>query len=175
MKNKYLVLIIVTAMITMLVACRKKDHNIGGSQTGWGYGMQVKVDGTVTHFSDVTARWIDGGNYLEITGTNDGTEWISITIMSETTRVPTGQYSLDDGSAFTILSVYSHTDGNARMNYTATRGTLAPEDAFVLHIDRINDEVEGSFSGSVVMVEGIRTLGIVTLEEGQFKAPIRPN
>lgn len=165
---------IAVVILSFLGACKKKDKNTGGGSVT-GNELSVKINGSKKHFSDARARWIDGGNYLEITANNNGSEWISITIMSETTRVPEGQYGLDDGSAFTLLSTYSLINGSTQLNYAATRGTLAKEDAFTLHLNRINGSVEGTFSGVVVMVEGVNTVGMVTLEDGKFRTAILPN
>lgn len=71
-----------------------------------------------------------------ITSNNSGNESIVITMMSDSRRISSGQYSLDDGSGFTILAAHSVISSN-QLHHTATRGTLAPEDAFNLKIDRI--------------------------------------
>lgn len=150
------------------------DDSVGGPVTN-DY-LEVKIDGTTKTFSNVKGRWVDGGAYLELTGNNNGTEWISITVLSETTRVPAGRYTLDDGTPYTILSAYGTASGNSQQNYTATRGTAAPEDAFMLDIDKIsNTATSGTFSGTLVTVEGLNTLGTVTLTDGKFSAEISPN
>src|SRR5690606_15062375 len=126
--------------------------------------LKVKVGDIEKNFSNVKARWVDGGNYLEVTGSNGGTEWVTITVLSETTRVPAGQYSLDDASEFDILSAHILTnDQGTQLNHAASRGTLASEDAFNLKINKIdNNQVEGTFSGVLVRVQGAQTLGTVT-------------
>lgn len=157
--------------VFLISGCGKKDPVTGEVKTDY---LKVKIDGREKSFTDVEARWVDGGNFLEINATDDGSEWLVITIMSETTRVPAGEYGLDDGSAFTILSAHSVVDNNGQLNHTATRGTLATEDTFNLKIDKIdNGSVEGEFSGVLVRVEGENTLGTVTLTEGKFKAAIK--
>lgn len=138
--------------------------------------LEVKVDGKAKTFSNVKARWVDGGSYLELTGNNNGNEWISITVLSETTRVPAGRYTLDDGTPYTILSTYGTASGNSQHNYTATKGTAAPEDAFMLDIDKISaTTTSGTFSGMLVTVEGLTTLGTFTLTDDKFSAVISPN
>jgi hypothetical protein len=173
MKNKIVSKMIALLFIVLATACSKDDKVNGGVKENY---LKVKIDGREKNFPDVRARWIEAGNFLEITASENGSEWVTITVMSETTRVPAGQYSLDDGSAFTILSTHTIINNNAQLNHAATRGTAAREDAFSLKIDKIdNGSVEGSFSGVLVRVEGLTTLGTVTLTEGQFKAAIEPN
>ncbi len=153
--------------------CSKDEPATGEIKTNY---LKVKIDGDEKSFSDVQARWIDGGNYLEITGNDGGQEWVTITVLSETTRVPAGKYMLDDGSAFTILSTHLVKKNNTQLNHTATRGTLAAEDAFTLDIDKIdNGLVEGSFSGKLVRVSGANTLSTVALADGKFKSAIKAN
>ncbi|WP_437918917.1 hypothetical protein [Sphingobacterium sp. LRF_L2] len=160
-------------LFSLLSSCGKKDTVSGDVKLN---SLQVKINGKEKSFSNVQARWVDGGNYLEINSTDNGSEWVSITVLSETTRVSTGQYSLDDESLFTILGVYSLTNNQEQLNYTATRGTLAPEDAFSLKIDKINNtHVEGSFSAVAVRVEGATTLDAVTLTDGKFNVDIDAN
>lgn len=157
-----------------LSSCSDDDDSNAGGVAPNSY-LTVDINGVEKSFSDVQGRWVDGGNFLEINATNNGTEWVSFTVMSETSRVPEGSYSLDDASPYTILSVYT-ADGGTQMNYTATRNTLAPEDAFNLDIDDIsNTSVEGTFSGVLVMVQGENTLGSVSLANGEFKTGIAPN
>ena len=70
------------------VGCSKDEPATGEMKTNY---LKVKIDGDEKSFSDVQARWIDGGNYLEITGNDGGQEWVTITVLSETTRVPAGR------------------------------------------------------------------------------------
>ncbi|WP_143090431.1 hypothetical protein [Flavobacterium akiainvivens] len=166
-----------TACILTLVftSCSDDDDNGNAGGPVPTTFLTVTVDGVEKSFSNVQGRWVDGGNFLEINATNDGIEWVSFTVMSETTRVPAGNYTLDDGSAFTILALYTAGSG-ASQNYAATRGTLAPEDAFALQINQIsNTNAEGTFSGVLASVEGETTLGTVTLTNGAFSTSIGPN
>lgn len=173
MKRKIL-LTGVVLMGTLLLNSCSSDDAVGGPVTN-DY-LEVKVDGTTKTFANVKGRWVDGGAYLELNGNNNGTEWISITVLSETTRVPVGTYTLDDGTPYTILSTYGTAAGNSQQNYTATKGTAAPEDAFMLDIDKISTTAtSGTFSGTLVTVEGLTTLGTVTLTDGKFSAAISPN
>lgn len=170
--NRKILRSLVPVLLLFFASCGKDDTNT--AITG-GY-LTVRVDDREKSFSDVQGRWVDGGNYLEITATNDGNEWLMITVLSESTRVPAGEYALDDGSPFTILSTYALIGNNSQTNYSATRGTLAEEDAFQLTIDKIdNGAVEGEFSGMLVIVEGEQTLGTLSLENGRFNTQIKPN
>lgn len=167
------ILLVTMFLITLLISsCNKKDEVSGEVKDNY---LKVTIDGNEKSFAIVKGRWVDGGNFLEITGNNSGNESIVITVMSDSQRVSSGQYSLDDGSGFTILAAHS-VIGSNQLNHTATRGTLAPEDAFNLKIDRIDNTLtEGSFSGVLVRVEGANTLGTVTLSKGSFKTSIDPN
>ncbi|MBD1431566.1 hypothetical protein H8B06_01910 [Sphingobacterium sp. DN00404] len=161
------------ALFGFFVCACSKDPVADEIKTNY---LQLKIDERVKTFSDVEGRWVDGGNFLEIIATDDGKEWFTFTVMSETTRVSAGNYTLDDESGFTILSTYSLVDDNGQLNYAGTRGTLAPEDAFSLRIDKIdNGSAEGSFTGVLVRVQGENTLGMVKITEGQFKTELKPN
>lgn len=161
-----------TALVIILTGC-KKDEATGTVDSTY---FTVKIDGVEKSFVSTDARWVDGGNYLEITGSNGGNEWMKLTVMSENTRVPMGQYSLDDHSGFDMLAIYSVTKDNQQLNLTATRNTFAPEDALNLNISKINNStVEGSFSGSLVRVEGLKTLQTINVTNGKFKTTIKPN
>lgn len=170
MKRNLLFMAVASAAL-LFSSCNDDDDNNAGGVVGNSY-LNVTINGTQKSFSDVRGRWVDGGNFLEINATNTGEEWVSITVLNETTRVPAGTYTLNDGSPFTILSVY----GDGQLNYTATKNTLAVEDAFNLNISKIdNAEVEGTFSGVLVRVNGETTLGTTTLQNGSFKTSIAPN
>ncbi|MBE8714408.1 hypothetical protein [Sphingobacterium hungaricum] len=173
MTTKFFSASLVLLLIVLFSGCSKTDEATG--EVGTNY-LKVKIDGKEKSFSDVSARWVDAGNFLEVSGTDSGNEWVTFTVMSESSRVPAGEYSLDDASNFTIVSIYSILKDNAQVNFAATRGTLAPEDAFVLKIDKIdNVSVKGSFSAALVRVEGLNTLGTVTLTEGEFQSAVKPN
>ena len=165
-------MILALSLFALLFSGCKKDEATGTVDTTY---MSVKIDGIEKQFSTVNARWVDGGNFLEITGSNDGKEWLTITVMSENTRVSSGRYSLDT-SGPNMLGVYSVTKDNQQLNVTATGGTHAPEDALNLEITKVNNTaVEGSFSGAFVRVEGLKTLQVVSIANGKFKTEIKPN
>ena len=173
MKRKFFLTEVLLIGNLLLSSCGNDDSGVGPVTKNY---LEVKVDGTAKTFSNVKGRWVDGGSYLELTGNNNGSEWISITILSESTRVPVGSYTLDDATPYTILSTYGTTSGNSQQNYTATKGTAAPEDAFTLNIDKISAiATSGTFSGTLVKVEGLTTLGTVTLTDGKFSAVISSN
>lgn len=162
-----------TIVLFLLFTACSKDNATGEVTTNY---LTVKIDGKEKNFSDVRGRWVDGGNFLEITASNSGDEWLTFTVMSNSTRVSAGQYSLDDASGFTLISTYSPDKNKPALNYAATRGTLALEDAFALDIKTINNStVNGSFNGVLVRVEGATTLGQVTLTDGKFNTAIVPN
>lgn len=166
-------IIFACSVLSMFITGCKKDDATGTVDSTY---FMVKIDGVEKNFASAEARWVDGGNYLEITGSNGGTEWMKLTVMSEATRVPGGQYTLDDLSGFDILAIYSLTKDNQQLNVTATRNTLAPEDALNLDIAKINNSaVEGSFSGALVRVEGSKTLQTVKVTNGEFKTSIKAN
>lgn len=161
-------------MILSLKSC-SNDDSAAAAPVKNNY-LEVKVNGNKKVFSNVKGRWVDGGNYLELTATDNGSEWLSITVLSDATRVPVGLYTLDDGTPYTILAAYSLIVANGQQNYTATKGTAAVEDAFVLDLNKIsNSAAEGTFSGTVVSVEGLTTTGLVTLTDGTFNVSIDPN
>lgn len=173
MKRKFFLTGVLLMGNLLLNSCSNDDSVVGPVTDNY---LEVKIDGTAKTFSNVKGRWVDGGAYLELTGNNNGTEWISITVLSETTRVPVGMYTLDDGTPYTILSTYGTVSGNSQQNFTATKGTAAPEDAFMLNIDNISSTAtSGTFSATLVKVEGLTTLGTVTLTDGKFSAVISPN
>lgn len=173
MTTKFLTASLFLFFTVLFSGCSKSDDATG--EVGTNY-LKVKIDGKEKSFANVTARWVDGGNYLEINGTDSGNEWVTFTVMSESARVPAGEYSLDDASNFTIVSSYSIQKDNAQVNFAATRGTLAAEDAFFLKINKIdNSSVKGTFSAVLVRVEGLNTLGKVALTEGEFQAAVKPN
>ncbi len=173
MKRNILFAGTVILMLVMFNACSKDDKVRGRIDNNY---FEVEIDGNKRSFTDVSGRWIDGGNFLELTATNDGGEWISITVMSDETRVPAGVYELDDNKPFKMLSTYSLIGASAQKNYTATDNTIAIEDAFVLDLSKINNsEAEGTFSGTLVSVEGYTTISTVTLTNGKFKMAIDPN
>lgn len=159
--------------VLQLGAC-SNDDNVTGSVAA--DSLEVTINGTKKVFSNVQARWVDGGNYLELTASNNGSEWVSVTVLSETTRVPVGTYTLDDGSSFSILSVYNLNSEGSQHNYSATKGTAAPEDAFILDIEKIsNSAASGTFSGTLVSVEGLNTTRIVTFTDGKFNVSVKPH
>lgn len=173
MKRNLLFLGVAFISTLLFTACSDDDNAAGSVPTN---SLEVTINGTKKSFSNVQGRWVDGGSYLELTATNDGNEWVSVTVLSETTRVPVGTYTLDDGSPFSILSVYNLNSEGSQQNYTATKGTAAPEDAFILDIEKIsNSEASGTFSGTLVSVEGLHTTGIVTFTNGKFNVAIKPN
>lgn len=136
--------------------------------------LKVKVGGVERTFTDVSARWIEGGNFLEIVASATGPESLSIVVQSEVSRVPIGEYALDDNSIYTIVSAYSSTENNIQQNFAATRGTVSAFDAFNLKINGLNERVvEGTFSGSLVSVSGLETLATLSLEEGAFYVNMR--
>ncbi|WP_144062704.1 hypothetical protein [Sphingobacterium paucimobilis] len=165
-------MILALSLFALLFSGCKKDEATGTVDTMY---MSVKIDGIEKQFSAVNARWVDGGNFLEITGSNGSMEWLTITVMSENTRVSNGRYSLDT-SGPNMLGIYAVTKDNQQLNVTATGGTHAPEDALNLEITRINNSsVEGSFSGAFVSVEGLNTLKVVPIANGKFKTEIKAN
>lgn len=173
MKKKIL-LGAVLALFTMLNFSCSKDDNVSGEVEN-NY-LKVKVDGVEKIFSNVSANWVEGGNYLMITAMDQGKESLMINVMSGTTRVPAGEYHLDGGSGFYLLVAHNTTNEGVQVNSTATDGTVAPEDSFNLKIDKINnDEVEGSFSGVLVRSQGLQTLSTLKLSEGEFKTSIKAN
>lgn len=157
----------------MNFSCSKDDGPSGEVKNNY---LTVKIDGVDKTFAVAEARWTEGGNILSMTGTNQGKESIMISVLSETTRVPAGQYSLDDATAFTILSSHMLIKDGAQVNSSATRNTVTKDDSFNLKIDKIdNGSVEGSFSGVLARVQGLNTLGKVSLAGGKFKLAIQPN
>lgn len=171
--KRFLLLFTLSLLSTTFVGCSDDDDddNNAVGPVGTNY-FTVTIDGVQKSFANVSSRWVDGGNYLEINATNDGNEWVSITVLNDTTRVPAGSYTLNDSSPFSILSIYSI----GQLNYTATKDTLAAEDAFTLNITDIdNGSVEGTFSGVLVIVQGENTLDMATLQNGSFRTAIAPN
>lgn len=161
-------------LCSLFIGCSKDDETDGGKVSN-NY-LKVKIDGREKTFTSVQTRWVDGGNYLSIMATDNGKETVMINVLSETSRVPAGQYTLDDATKFTLLATHNITENNKQINATATRNTVAPEDAFTLKIDKINNtSVEGSFKGTLVMVQGLTTLDKMELTDGEFKTDIQPN
>lgn len=165
-------MILAISVFALFFSGCKKDEATGTIDTTH---MSVKIDGVEKKFSAVDARWVDGGNFLEITGSNGSMEWLTITVLSENSRVSSGRYSLD-GTGPNMLGTYSVTKDNQQLNVAATGGTHAPEDALNLEITNLNNSAaEGSFSGALVRVEGLKTLQVVSLVDGKFKTKIKPN
>ncbi|WDF70199.1 hypothetical protein PQ465_07425 [Sphingobacterium oryzagri] len=135
--------------------------------------LKVTIDGEQHVYTDVQGRWVDGGNYLEITARQDAATWLRITVLSENGRVTTGDYTLDDASGFDILSLYTKPSNDAQLNYAATRATISLLDAFSLKIQAIGDRsVEGTFTGNLIRVQGLEVLGEVQLSDGSFVTSI---
>lgn len=164
----------VLAVFTLLNFGCSKDEGVSG-ELGNNY-LKVKVDGVEKIFANVSANWVEGGNYLMIIAMDQGKESLMINVMSEATRVPAGEYHLDGGSGFKLLIAHNTTNESGQVNSTATDDTVAPEDSFDLKIDKINNnEVEGTFSGVLVRTQGLVTLATLKLTEGSFKTSIKPN
>lgn len=131
--------------------------------------LKVTIDGDERIFTDVKGRWVEGGDYLEITAVADASTSVSITVLSENGRVPVGEYVLDDDTGFGLLGVYSHTENDIQHNYAASPSTISLLDAFSLKIQNINDRsVEGTFSGRLIQMRGLEVLGDVVLTDGSF-------
>lgn len=154
-------------------SCSKDDGPNG--EVGNNY-FSVKIDGKEKTFPIVEAAWVEGGNYLMISAMDNGKESVMISVMSDKTRVPAGTYTLQDNSGFSILAAHNTTKDEVQVNSTASRDTDAPEDSFNLKIDNINNNlVEGTFSGTLIRVQGLETLGSTKLTDGKFKTNIQPN
>ena len=168
-KKSFLLMLLFIGAIT-ISSCSKKDDDVNNEG---GFHLKAKIGSKDRTFSDVRARWVDGGNYLEITGKVSNNEWLTITVMNETTKVPVGKFLLDDNTSFSILSIYTLMEGSAQKNYTASRATVWP-DAFNLEITKIdNSVVEGKFTGTLVIGSGLTTLETITVENGTFSAPFK--
>ncbi|MFZ4263326.1 hypothetical protein ACFRAE_14900 [Sphingobacterium sp. HJSM2_6] len=162
------------AFSIIIMGCQKDSSN-PGEDVNSNY-LKVSVDGVEKNYPTVSAYWVEGGNYLSINAVDQNKESLAITVMSETSRVPIGQYSLQDNSGFTLLSMHSLFNAENQLHHTATRNTVAVEDDFQLKIDKItNSSAEGSFTGTLVRVEGLNTLGKIVLTGGKFKTTIKPN
>jgi len=160
-------------LTTLFSGCAKDDDVSGEIKDNY---LKVKIDGVEKSFPTVEAHWVEGGNYLTINAMDNGKESVTITVMNESTRVPAGQYSLDDASAYSIVSIHNRTSSSTQVNSAATRGTQSKDDSFNLKIDKIdNGSFQGTFSGTLIRVEGLNTLGKVTLTDGEFKSSIAPN
>ncbi len=158
---------------TLTVGCSKDDGPSGEVKDNY---LKVKVDGVEKNFAVVSANWVQGGGSLSIYGMNDNKESVTIHVFSQTSRIPAGQYSLDDNSGYSITAIHNITNNGNQVNSTASRGTDAPEDSFNLKIDKIdNGSAQGSFSGVLIRVQGLTTLGSVAVTEGQFKVSIKEN
>jgi len=124
-------------------------------------------------YNNVSARWIEGGNSLEIKGTRDGSSWMTITVLAKDNRVSVGKYMLDDNTAFDILTTYSRIESGQQFNFTATRGTIALLDDFTLEVEDMNEHtVEGSFSGTLIAVQGLEVIDSIILKNGSFSTSI---
>lgn len=169
--KKPLLMLLALALITLTITSCSKDDN--ETNNDGNYHLKAKI-GTKEHtFNEVRARWIDNGNFLEITGRTSNNEWLSITVMNEAARVPVGKYTLDDDTPFSILSTYHFMEGSAQKNFTASRQTVWG-DAFELEISKMSSaHVEGKFSGVLVIGSGLTTLETITVENGSFNAPIK--
>jgi len=166
-KKTFLMLIVAVLTIS---GCSKKDDEANNEG---GFHLKAKIGSKDRIFSDVRARWIDGGNYLEITGRASNNEWLTITVMNEAKKVPVGKYSLDDNTGFSILSIYTLIENNTQENYTASRETVWP-DVFNLEITKIdNTVVEGKFTGTLVIGSGLTTVETITVENGSLSAPFK--
>ena len=177
MKRNILLAATIGMFSLMSLGC-SKDDDVSG-EVGTEY-LKVKVDGVEKNFSVVSAYWADGENTLSMNGTtmdgNKPSEALMISVISDDTRVPAGQYSLDDATSFTILAAHMHMQGTGQVNSGATRDTETKDDAFNLKIDKIdNSHVQGSFSGVLAQTQGLNTLGKITLTDGKFSLKIKPN
>ena len=148
------------------ISCSKRvEDNLAES----GNFLKVTIDGDERVFTDVKGRWIDGGDYLEITAQADGSTWVSINVLSENGRVPIGNYQLDDDTGFGLLGIYSYTENDVQYNYTASPNTVSLLDEFSLHIQNISDRsVEGTFAGRLIQMRGLEVVGDVELTDGSF-------
>ena len=168
-KNLLMVVMVAFTSLT-IVSCSKKDDDATNEGS---FHLSAKIGSKDRTFSDARARWVDGGNYLEITGRVSSNASLTITVLNQTTRVPLGKYTLDDSTPFSLLSIYNLTENNAQKNYTASRGTVW-SDAFNLEITKIdNTVVEGKFTGTLVIGSGLNTLETITVENGSFSAPFK--
>jgi len=170
-KKSMLAMFVLVLMTLTILSCSKDND---GPNNESGSHLKAKIGAKEHTFNNASARWIDGGNYLEITGMTSNNEWLAITVMNDqNTRVPVGKYTLDDGTAFNILSIYHFMDNGAQKNFTASRNTVW-NDTFELEISKINGtNVEGKFSGVLVIGSGLTTLERITVESGTFNAPFK--
>lgn len=157
----------------LLTACSKSvDDDLGESMNF----MKVTLGDNEEIYTNVSARWIEGGNSLEVRGTNDGSSWVAFTVMSESSRVPAGTYALDDSSPYTIVALHNRTEHDVQFNFAATRNTLSTVDKFDLKIDKINDRVvEGTFSGKLIYVNGEVLVRSIAVKNGSFSTKIEAN
>jgi len=157
----------------LLTACSKSVDDDLGESTNF---MKVTLGDKEEIYTDVSARWIEGGNSLEVRGTNDGSSWVAFTVMSDVSRVPAGSYTLDDSSPYTILALHNRTENDVQFNFAATRNTLSTLDKFELKIDNINDRaVEGTFSGTLIYVNGEVLVRSIAVKDGSFSTKIEAN
>ena len=168
-KKPFLMMLMVLTTLT-ITSCSKKDDDATNDGS---LHLNAKIGSKDRTFSDLRARWVDGGNYLEITGRVSSNEWITITVLNQTTRVPIGKYTLDDNTPFSLLTTYTLIENNTQKNYTASRATVWP-DLFNLEITKIdNNVVEGKFTGTLVIGSGLTTLETITVENGSFSVPFK--
>lgn len=165
-KRSFLTMLVLVLTSLTITSCSKKDD-------GNGFHLKAKIGSKDQIFNDVSARWIDGGNYLEITGRTANNEWLAITVLNEAMRVPVGTYTLDDNTSFSILTIYHFMENNVQKNFTASRGTVWT-DEFSLELSKVdNNIVEGKFSGTLVIGSGLNTLEAIAVANGSFSAPIK--
>jgi len=154
----------------LLTACSKSVDDDLGESTNF---MKLTLGDKEEVYTDVSARWIEGGNSLEVKGTSDGSSWVVFSVMSEGTRVSAGNYALDDNSPYTIVALHNRTENNIQLNFAATRNTLSTLDKFELKLDHINDRVvEGTFSGTLIYVHGQEVIRSIELKGGSFSTAI---
>jgi len=171
--KKPFLMILALFFTTLTISSCSKDDNETNNESG--VHLKAKIGSKDHNFNNVKARWVEGKNYLEITGMTSNNEWLSITVLNETNRVPAGKYTLDDATPFSILSTYHFMEGNVQKNFTASRQTVW-NDAFELEITKQNNTyVEGKFSGTLVIGSGLTTLQTITVENGSFSSPISNN
>ncbi|KGE13375.1 hypothetical protein [Sphingobacterium deserti] len=159
-----------TALLLLFTSCSDRVKDNLGDATNF---LKVTVDDKVEIYNNVSARWIAGGNSLEIRGTRDGSSWMTISILAKDNSVSVGRYTLDDSSPYDMLATYSRLENNQQFNFTATRGTIALSDDFTLEIEDMNEHtVEGSFSGTLIAVQGLNVIDSVVLKDGSFTTSI---
>ncbi|TDS07522.1 hypothetical protein [Sphingobacterium paludis] len=159
------------AVLLLFTSCSDRVKDNLGDETNF---LKVTVNDKVEIYNNVSARWVEGGNSLEITGTRDGSSWMKINVLAKDARVSVGTYMLDDDSTFDIVATYSRINDNQQANFAATRGTVSLLDAFTFEIDDLNEHaIEGSFSGTLIAVRGLEVLDAVELKDGSFSTSIK--